>query len=160
MHVVQQHARHHFSVPSELRPADRVLLRIARLLIEGHCVANPFLASLSIELNGQDSPVLRALLTGGGAANRALLPTFTFPFADRELPLGPVHIYHPHVRAEDAEQALQALAAGRAEGHHVTLRPAGGEPYRLYLARVGDTTDLSTLTPTPLEIPGPSSRPS
>ncbi|AZM87595.1 hypothetical protein [Streptomyces sp. W1SF4] len=61
LHVVQQHARHHFSVPSELRPADRVLLRIARLLIEGHCVANPFLASLSIELNGQDSPVLRAL---------------------------------------------------------------------------------------------------
>ncbi|MFJ8207751.1 hypothetical protein [Streptomyces sp. NPDC096033] len=77
-----------------------------------------------------------------------------------ELPLGPVHIYHPHVLAEDAEQVLQALAAGRAEGHQITLRPADGEPYRLYLARTGDTTDLSTLTPTPLAIPGPSSRPS
>ncbi|RKT02968.1 hypothetical protein BX286_0888 [Streptomyces sp. 3211.6] len=158
LHVVQQHACHYFSVPSELRPADRVLLRIARLLIEGHCVANPFLASLTIELNGQDSPALRALLMGEGAANRALLPTFNLPLADRELPLGPVHIYHPHVRAEDAEQVLHALAAGHAEGQKVTLRPADGESYRLYLARPGDATDLSTLTPTPLAIPGPSSR--
>ncbi|MEY2227920.1 hypothetical protein [Streptomyces sp. BF23-19] len=158
LHVVQQHARHYFAVPSELRPADRVLLRIARLLIDGHCVANPFLASLTMELNGEDSPVLRALLLGNGAANRALLPDFAIPFGDRDLPLGTVHIYHPRVLATDGEQALQALAAGHAEGHKVTLRPANGEPYRFYLDRPGDTTDLSTLTPTPLGIPGPSSR--
>ncbi|WP_079408527.1 hypothetical protein [Streptomyces sp. 3211] len=92
LHVVQQHARHHFALPSELRPADRVLLRIARLLIDGHCVANPFLTSLTMELSGEDSPVLRAILLGNGAANRALLPNFTLPFDDRELPLGAVHI--------------------------------------------------------------------
>lgn len=74
-----------------------------------------------------------------------------------ELPLGSVHVYHPRVLAEDAEQLLRALAAGRAAGQEVTLRPADGEPYRLCLARPGDTTDLSTLAPTPLAIPDPNS---
>ncbi|MFJ3518920.1 hypothetical protein [Streptomyces sp. NPDC090131] len=157
LHIVQQHTRHHFAVPSELRPADWMLLRIARLLIEGHCVANPFLTSLTMELNGEDSPVLRSILLGNGAANRALLTNFMLPFDNRELPLGAVHVYHPHVQAADGEQALEALAAGRAAGHKVTLRPADGEPYRLYLNRPGDTTDLSTLTPTPLEPSGPAS---
>lgn len=49
LHVVQKHTRHFFAVPSELGPAERVLLRIARLLIDGHCAANPFLASLTME---------------------------------------------------------------------------------------------------------------
>ncbi|MFE5772511.1 hypothetical protein ACFQ7O_29585 [Streptomyces sp. NPDC056485] len=92
-----------------------------------------------------------SLPLGDGAANRALLPTFNLPLADRELPLGLVRIYHARVLAEDAEQVQQALAAGHAEGRTVTPRPADGEPYRFRLARPGDTTDLSALIPTPLQ---------
>ncbi|MET7534398.1 hypothetical protein [Streptomyces goshikiensis] len=152
--VVQRHCRFYFPVPGEVRIDERAFLRIGRLLVDGLCVASPFLTTFSVELNGQDSPFLRDLVASDGVRHRATVD-YAVQFAGRELPIGPVTVFHPRVQVENPELVLQALEAGRAEGHRLTLRPAANEEYRLYFPRPDDTTDLNTLTPTALGIPGP-----
>ncbi|MEU2113895.1 hypothetical protein [Streptomyces sp. NPDC019507] len=38
LEVVQRHCEQYFPVPAELAPAERIALRMARLLVDGHCV--------------------------------------------------------------------------------------------------------------------------
>jgi hypothetical protein len=39
---VQRHCEQYFLVPGDLAASERIALRVARLLIEGHCVISPF----------------------------------------------------------------------------------------------------------------------
>ncbi|MGW0818271.1 hypothetical protein ACWD00_34560 [Streptomyces viridiviolaceus] len=73
--VVQRHCEQYFLVPAELTPTDRISLRMARLLIQGHCVISPFLPRARFTLNGQDSPAPRALLSGEPHAIQSGTPT-------------------------------------------------------------------------------------
>ncbi|MER6523442.1 hypothetical protein ABT246_42520 [Streptomyces sp. NPDC001553] len=152
--VVQKHCRFRFPVPADVQIAERAFLRIGRLLVDGLCVASPFVTTFSMELSGQDNPFLRDLVASDGVCHRATVD-YVVQFAGRELPIGPVAIFHPRVHVEDPELLLQALEEGRAEGHRLTLRPADNEEYRLYFPKPDDTTDLNALIPTPLGIPGP-----
>ncbi|MFE3632070.1 hypothetical protein [Streptomyces goshikiensis] len=155
--VVQKHCRFRFPVPADVRIDERAFLRIGRLLVDGLCVASPFMTTFSMELSGQDSPFLRDLVASDGVSHRATVD-YAVQFAGRELPIGPVVVFHPRVHVEHPELVLQALEEGHAEGHQLTLRPADNEEYRLYFPRPDDTTDLNTLTPTPLGIPAPRPR--
>lgn len=154
LEVVQRHCRFYFPVPAEVRGGERVDLRIGRLLLDGLCVASPSATSFAVELNGQDSPFLRGLLGSDGVSHRATVD-YRVQFAGRDLAIGAVDVFHPRVRVERSELVLQALEAGHADGHRLTLRPVDNEQYRLYFPQPDDTTDLNTLTPTPLGIPGP-----
>ncbi|MGW6882644.1 hypothetical protein ACWGEU_20555 [Streptomyces goshikiensis] len=155
--VVQKHCRFRFPVPADVRIDERAFLRIGRLLVDGLCVASPFMTTFSMELSGQDSPFLRDLVTSDDVSHRETVD-YAVQFAGRELPIGPVAVFHPRVHVEHPELVLQALEEGRAEGHQLTLRPADNEEYRLYFPQPDDTTDLNTLTPTPLGIPAPRPR--
>lgn len=153
LEVVQRHCEQYFPVPAELTPADRVALRMARLLIQGHCVASPFLPRARFTLNGQDSPTLRSLLNGEPHAVQGSIAAFALTLAGRHLELGPVRFYHPRVTAdeEDGRRALPALKAGRGEGCEVTVLPTGGECFRLLLQ---EAIPRNGWTPVPLELPG------
>ncbi|MCZ7456204.1 hypothetical protein [Streptomyces sp. WMMC940] len=60
----QRPCEQRFPIPAELPAVERTALRMARLLIHGHCVISPYLPQGRFTLNDQDSPVLRALLSG------------------------------------------------------------------------------------------------
>lgn len=153
LEVVQRHCEQHFPVPGEVTPAERVTLRMARLLIQGYCVVSPFLPWIRFHLSGEDSPTVRAMLNGRPHAFQGSNRTCPITVAGRSLDLGPVRLYHPHVVVdeEDARQALAALKAGRAEGHKVTLRPVSGECFRLLRH---DAAPQNGWTPMPLELSG------
>ncbi|MFF0793688.1 transposase [Streptomyces spiralis] len=108
---------------------------MARLLIQGHCVISPFLPRARFRLTGQDSPALRALLSGEPHAIQSGTPTCVITVAGRHLDLGPVRSYPPHITVdeEDGRQAPAALDTGRGEGCEVTVRPVDGECFRLGL---------------------------
>ncbi len=112
-------------MPDECTPEERIFLRIARLLVDGHCVVSPFLPRARITLNGRDSPVVRALLSGEPHPVRLPCGAFTVPFAERRLELGPVLVFHPRATAEpdSGAKALAALGAGRGDGAEVSIRP-------------------------------------
>ncbi|MEU2251100.1 hypothetical protein [Streptomyces sp. NPDC019224] len=151
--VVQRHCEQHFPVPSEVTPTERVALRMARLLIQEHCAVSPFLPWIRFHLSGEDSPILRAMLSGRPHAFQGWNPVCPIKIAGRQLDLGPVRFHHPRVVVdeEDGRQALAALEAGRAEGHVVTVRPEGGECFRLLRH---DATPRNDWAPMPLELPG------
>ncbi|WP_331736835.1 hypothetical protein OG426_55475 (plasmid) [Streptomyces canus] len=153
LEVVQRHCEQYFPVPDELTPDERVAMRIARLLVDGHCVVSPFMSRVGITLNGQDSPAVRALL--GGEPQAAWLPceAFAVQVSGRRLELGPVVVFHPEaaVEPDSGDRALATLAAGHGDGTKVSLRPVGGERFRLVLQR---SITGSEMTPVPLRLPG------
>ncbi|MFG3480182.1 hypothetical protein ACGF3K_33905 [Streptomyces sp. NPDC047980] len=151
LEVVQRHCEQYFPIPAELAPVDRITLRAARLLIDGHCVISPFMPSARFILNGQDSPVLRALLSGEPHAVRVECEEFAITLAGRRLDLGPVLFFHPRVTADDAQQALAALDSGHGDGQVVTVRPANKEHFRLQLQ---SATTRDEPVPAPLALPG------
>ncbi|MGI5359773.1 hypothetical protein ACQI4E_31385 [Streptomyces sp. CA-252508] len=80
LEAVQRHCEQYVPIPDELTPAGRIALRMARLLIQGHCVASPFMTRARFTLNGQDSPTLRSLLVAsptpcGSVSSRSLSPS-------------------------------------------------------------------------------------
>ncbi|MDH2412367.1 hypothetical protein ACG5V6_24225 [Streptomyces chitinivorans] len=150
MEVLQRHCEQYFPLPEEISAAERVTVRAARLVIEGHCVALPFARTLTITLSGEDGPDLRSLLGGEPRSIRVVTGEYPVTVAGRGLDIGPVIVFHPRVTAEDGHAALAALDAGRAAGHRVVLRPADGEHYRI-CRRSGDDRPLA---PVPLGLDG------
>ncbi|WP_328698432.1 hypothetical protein [Streptomyces sp. NBC_00342] len=150
--VVQRHCEQYFPLPAELSPVDRIALRMARLLVDGHCVISPFLPRLSFTLSGEDSPGLRALLSGGQQAVQCSTEEFAITLAGRCLRLGPVLVFHPRVATEqeDGQWALAALDAGRGDGCKVTVRPMEGERFRLLLQNAAAGAEQ---VPVPLGLP-------
>ncbi|MEV2193640.1 hypothetical protein AB0I02_22020 [Streptomyces phaeochromogenes] len=149
---MQRHCESCFPAPLVYSGAERIDLRIARLLIEGRCVAYRSARTVTITLNGQDSPVLRTVLGPQPQCLGFSPPGFEVPVGGHTLDIGPVHLFHARVTADNGQQAIAALKAGRANDTKVVFRPQDGEHFRLYLADAPD--DSRPLAPVPLGLPG------
>ncbi|MDT0307302.1 hypothetical protein RM780_10040 [Streptomyces sp. DSM 44917] len=148
--ILQQHTMQYFPIPLDITAEDRVSLRVARLLIDGHTVASPRHRLLTCTLNGNDSPSLRSALTPQTPRGlRATVEQLTLTLAGRTFDLGPAHFSHPRAAAVNSRQALAALDTGNAEGLGVKFRPVDGEHFRLRLG-----TSLEDQPPTTLDLPG------
>lgn len=152
LEVLQRHCEAYFPVPLDYTPAERIQARIARLLVDGRCVAYPFARTLTITLNGQDHPTLHALLDGRPQCLRVSPPGFEITIGGHTLDVGPVHLFHTGLTPDNGEEALTALREGRGAGTEVTLRPGNNEHYRIYHANAPD--DGRPLIPTPLGLEG------
>ncbi|MBM4468093.1 hypothetical protein GS502_00940 [Rhodococcus hoagii] len=152
LQVVQTHCRTTFVMPDEVEPLDRINLRVARLLIEGHVVASPEAPTGFVTLTGTDTPELRALLSRS-AEIRLTQRNFTLVFCGKHLVLGDVYAFHPHATPVNGGEVLEALDAGRAAGLKVHLRPGDDAYFNLALAsRMSDAMRLQT--PTAWDLPG------
>ncbi|MCV7384401.1 hypothetical protein [Mycolicibacter longobardus] len=125
--VVQRHTGHFFDMPDELRPGDRVRMRVARLLIEGYVVASPRARVLTLGMTGTDTPAIRARLLEPQPLVWPVGP-HTVEVAGRELVIGDVCWVHPQATAINGNEAVAALDSGQAEGFEVRFRP-GDDPY-------------------------------
>ncbi|MET8541206.1 hypothetical protein ABZW03_11205 [Kitasatospora sp. NPDC004799] len=152
--AVQQHCRRFFAVPFDVSAGQRIALRAARLLIDGACVVSPFTSTLTMTLNGSDSPALREVLAGQPGAMLVTLPNYELRLGNRLLEIGPVNVYHPSVVAEDGAAAIAALdrGSGHAENMKVVVRPLDGEHFRLY--RPDSPNPHAPLVPVPLGLNG------
>lgn len=152
--VVQRHCEQYFPLPAGIPAGERIMLRVARLLADGHCVVSPCHTSVTITLSGQDHPALRSLLAGQAPAVRTGGPQFEFTVAGRTLDLGAAACFHTAVLADHPQDVLAALEAGTAAGKNVTVRPADGEHYRFYLSELPGPDELHALLPHPLGLAG------
>ena len=125
--VVQRHTNHFFDMPDELRPGDRVKLRVARILIDGHIVASPRARVFTLGMTGVDTPEVRARLLEPQSIVWPAGP-YSVEIAGRELTIGDVYAVHPQATAINGKEAIAALDAGQAEGFQVHVRP-GEDPY-------------------------------
>ncbi|MFD5470953.1 hypothetical protein [Streptomyces sp. NPDC127105] len=152
LEVVQRHCESYFPAPLAYSGAERIDLRIARLLIEGRCVADRLARTVTITLNGLDSPVLRTVLGPQPQCLRFGGIGFEVTIGSHTLDIGSVYLFHSRAIADNGEQTIAALETGRAAGTEVVFRPQGGEHFRLYLADAPN--DSRPLVPVPLGLPG------
>lgn len=125
--VVQRHTRHFFDMPDELRPGDRVQMRVARLLIENYIVASPRARVFTLGMTGVDTPEVRAPLLQPQSIIWPAGP-YAVEVAGRELMIGDVYAAHPQATAINGDEAIAALDSGQGEGFEVRFRP-GDDPY-------------------------------
>lgn len=125
--VVQRHTGKFFDIPEYMNPGDRVNIRVARLLIEGHIVASPRAPRFTMRMTGQDTPELRSALQ---APRSIVWPAgpHVVTVGERELMIGDVYAVHPAATPINPDEAIAALDAGDAQGFEVHLRP-GDDPY-------------------------------
>lgn len=136
--VVQRHTNHFFDIPEEMRPGDRVKLRVARLLIEGHIVASPRARVFTLGMTGVDTADVRAPLLGPQSIVWPAGP-YAVEIAGRELNIGDVYALHTQATAINADEAIAALDASNAEGFEVHFRP-GDDPY-FYLTLANESPE-------------------
>jgi hypothetical protein len=150
--VVQHHCESYFPAPLTYSGEERIDLRIARLLIEGRCVADRSARTVTITLNGLDSPTLQTALGPQAQCLRFGPSGFEVIVGNHTLDIGPVHLFHARVTADNGRQAIAALKTGKGAGTEVVFRPQDGEHFRLYLIDAPD--DSRPLIPVPLGLPG------
>lgn len=137
--IVQRHCKQYFGIPQYIQPGDRVAMRVARLLVEGHLVASPKAQIFTVELSGDDSPQLRSRRrTPRPIAWRSPTP-FTVAAGDRTLSIGHVYAIHRGAVVDNLDEVIAALDTGNAKGFHVHYRP-GNDPYFHLVLAVGATT--------------------
>lgn len=125
--VVQRHTGQFFDIPERMHPGDRVKLRVARILIEGHIVASPRAPRFTLAMTGIDSSEVRDSLSGPRSIVWPAGP-YAVTIDGRELLIGDVYVVHPQATAINADEAIAALDADEAEGFEVDFRP-GDDPY-------------------------------
>lgn len=125
--VVQRHTGQFFDIPEYMHPGDRVNIRVARLLIEGHIVASPRAPRFTMRMTGHDTPEVRTALRG---PRSIMWPagSHAVTVSGRELTIGDVYAVHPAATAINADEAIAALDAGEAQDFEVHFRP-GDDPY-------------------------------
>jgi hypothetical protein len=138
--VVQRHTNQFFDIPEEMRPGDRVNLRVARLLIEGHIVASPRAPVFVLGMTGTDTPEVRAALLEPQSIVWPAGP-YVVEIAGRELTIGDVYAVHPRATAINGDEAIAALNAGDGEGFQVRFRP-GDDPYFYLTLASGPPEDI------------------
>ncbi|MFC8668542.1 hypothetical protein [Streptomyces sp. NPDC057199] len=150
--VVQRHCEAYFPAPLTYTAEERIDVRVARLLIEGQCVAYPYARTLTLTLSGQDDPAARRFLSDEPQGLRLSPPGFEITIGGRSLDIGPVHFFHTSLTIENCREAFAALLNGQGQGKKIVLRPDNGEHFRVFLA--GSNDDGKPLAPTPLGLDG------
>lgn len=151
--VVQRHCNKFFNLPVNVTTKERIDLRVARLLIEGHAVESPDLSRITLTLNGDDTPELRAALSGEHQSVRFEGSTYGISIGRKTLDIGRVFIADPQAYFIDPAPALTALDNGVAEDVKVELAPGATRYFRLILTS-NDRPDLFVNQPTPWDLPG------
>ncbi|WP_406165088.1 hypothetical protein OIE52_50485 [Streptomyces canus] len=122
--AVQRHCEAYFPAPLTYTAQERIDVRVARLLIEGRCVAYPYARTLTLTLNGQDDPTVRRLLSDGPQGLRISPPGFEITIGGRSLDIGAVtplpHLPDHRKRPRGIRRAAQRPRRGQED-----LAPSG-----------------------------------
>lgn len=134
--IENSHLGARFIVPPEVAAFDRINIRVARLLLEGHQTVYAPGQEMAVTLSGELDDGLSKLLSEGGVLSVTQQAT-PFILQGGKYNLGPGMVYHPHVKAREGVEMLSALQAGNAAGRVVHLYPADDTPFRVWLLPEG-----------------------
>jgi len=151
--VVQRHTGTHFAVPVEMSRLERIELRVARLLLEGHCVVHPLAQVANTTLSGSDSPHLRQLIDG--ATGLLMIESTNMPLTigHRTLSLGPVSFISANAFISDRTTLNAALDRGTASGLPLKIEVRGGGHFRCFMRERVRDAELP-LVAVPWALPG------
>jgi hypothetical protein len=150
---LQRHAGQRRLMPPDIPVLDRVLARVARIVLDGGCAFLPPPFTLGGTLSiGPDRDVteLRGLLTDPPAAVVLRTSPFFLTVCDLQVDVGPAYIYGPDTRIRDAESLIRALDEGSADSTRFIYEPSPQYGWRVMrLDMDKSVTDDASLIPTP-----------
>lgn len=110
---------------------DRIWLRCVRLMLDGHVVMSPDVASFDVTLEDADDPGVRVLLDQPAGQLILAQEPWNPIIAGLELNLPDARFWHPNVGVSDREQLAQRLQAG--EKVRATIAALDGSAFRLLM---------------------------
>jgi hypothetical protein len=144
-----------FELPEQISPADRRLIRVYRMILEGFVAIMPGVRSGTVTLNGHVDDGIAAALDKPGA-QYVEYPRFKAMILGQQVVIGRVTIYISAVSADDGATHLAALRAGTGAGRKVTFTPVDAAPFQIYMpARLRGTH----VVPSPWNVIGVSEHP-
>ncbi|MGW5440436.1 hypothetical protein [Nocardia asteroides] len=148
--ILQQHCDQYFALPAEITRMDRISVRVARIILDGGLVAAPHAGTVTGFLSGEDSPELRASLTG---PNPVLIEfdNYALTLAGRELSIGPVQVFHHATTVIDPDTAIAALDGGIPK--QIEFEP-GGDPFFFVVSTAVAAEQIYSMPQTLWELPG------
>jgi hypothetical protein len=142
---------------SQLPVAEREMIRVTRLLLEGNAVLMPGFEELNGTLVDEPPEQVLALADGAAAFSGSFEP-FHVTILDHKIDIGGVSWFHPGFEADNPDDIRAAVEGGRTGGTPFKLKATDGSPARAFL------TDLWTdpnkpIIPVPLGLTGISEHP-
>lgn len=122
--VLERKLNAKFRVPAEMSHRQRVMVRVARLLVDGNATWMPPETSLTGKLSGEADDGMKMLLSEGCAVTMPI-PAFVIEIQGSKFNLGPAVLYHPSTVIRDAAEVRAALEARTAAGREVAFDPQG-----------------------------------
>jgi hypothetical protein len=144
--------------PCALSGKERLDIRVARLLLEGHVVLLPGVDGINGTLSEKPPEQVMTLLRERNAIFVKNQPLFA-AVQGSKVYLGPSCWYHPSMTVGNADEILEALAAGSVEGTPIKLKTTDGSGVRAYLSDRW-TDESRPIVPTPWGVAGVAEHPS
>ncbi|MBL7256003.1 hypothetical protein [Paractinoplanes lichenicola] len=151
--IVQRHARTFFPIPERISITERIDIRLARLLVEGHCVQYRGAREFTATMNGRYDPTLKALLSEETVSMRVDADTDIFIGANR-VSLGRLLFFHTQTQIENRHELQAALEAGRGNGTKAKFAPKDRERFNAVMLTARPGRNEEPLVPTPWGLPG------
>lgn len=146
-----------FVVKKRVSGAERKRARFVRMLREGKFPINPGVQSFYGTLSGKETEKIKATLIAPHAF-QLTEDEFLLDVQDQKLLVGRVATLCPQVVVEDAEEHLQAIDAGEAEGRTVILGPADDTAFISYMPeKIADVN--APIAPDPWDLLGAAEHP-
>jgi len=142
----------------QITASDRLWTRILTKLIRGEAVAHPNAGSFGGTLNGSRDEGLEVLLEEG-AAILARSPGFSLNLFGTALDLDEIAFYAHHATVDGSADILAELRAGRGDGKHIDIRPAGGLPWVIYSPKHMEAAGVEVVVTQPWAITGMKEHP-
>lgn len=135
--VLQKKTDLGFVFSANLTRRERVMLRVARLLLEGHGTQLPHGGIFTMELTGELGAKLAEDIATSGVAVYFVLPAFPFEFQNSRINLGAVTVYSRRAIAVNDQEVSEAIAAGQVEGLKVPIKSVAPESWWVHPGKVG-----------------------
>lgn len=139
-------------IPASMTTEERIYLRCARLMLEGHCVMTPNVRSFTFNLKaGLDvnDPGLSQVLDDAEGQFVITQEPWTPTLAGHELQLPDTRLWHPHMRLLDRATVRARVSSGKEA--KATIEPVDGTTFRMFMPdRLSDPDQ--PLTPVPWDL--------
>lgn len=130
--ALQERLETSFTVPEEMTPRERVMIRVGRLMLDGFLTVMPPGTDLTATLSGEyDERLVQFIREGGTFTSRP--DAFALDIQGSKYNLGPATLFHRNLRVVDASEVIASLESGSGEPIPIRMRPEGPEPIQVWL---------------------------
>lgn len=152
LRVIEAQAHTKFRFPAQVEARERVDIRNVRLMLEGHCVADPIANCITAQLSGDRDEAFDQLLTTDARWLRATKEPGQFEILGQSIIFPQLsYVGYVFLTGDELDAISRAFDEHSAHGHPVTLRMRPRDRVRMFLPDRRDPNLPVDITPWDVE---------